>query len=143
MKPLSSLNSQIRQISDNSGTKSQHKEQLEIWADHFSALAVAPENQIIIDQNTIIPEPYTECYQIPTWEVITTALKSTPNKKSPGIDTIPSEFWKLVQDEEQPTSILAKLIHKLVLSAWNGGTISNKNNTSIVVPIPKKGDLTD
>ncbi|OMJ09128.1 hypothetical protein AYI70_g11112 [Smittium culicis] len=71
---------------------------------HFD-VTLTPENQYIHDLNEIIPEPYTECYRIPTWEVITAALKSTPNKKSPGIDSIPSEFWKLVQDEEQPTSV--------------------------------------
>ncbi|PVU86896.1 hypothetical protein BB561_006509 [Smittium simulii] len=36
---------------------------------------------------------------------ITTALKTTPSSKAAGIDTIPSELWKLVQDEIQQTSV--------------------------------------
>ncbi|PVU94223.1 hypothetical protein BB561_002720 [Smittium simulii] len=46
----------------------------------------------------------------PTWNDITTALKSTPSNKAAGIDGIPSKFRKLVQDETKPNKICGKLL---------------------------------
>ncbi|PVU95217.1 hypothetical protein BB561_001948 [Smittium simulii] len=44
------------------------------------------------------------------WSKIITALKYTPNTAE--TDTVPSEVWKLDQNEDEPESNLAKLILK-------------------------------
>ncbi|OMJ08365.1 LINE-1 reverse transcriptase-like protein [Smittium culicis] len=124
------------------------KNQIDIWSDHFESLA---KTQKIRNTTRIAElEPklrnvdyYMECDMVPTWNELTTALKHTPIRKSAGIDKIPSEVWKLVQSENAPESPLARLIYEMVQKAWKGGSISAVNNTSIVIPIPKKGDLSN
>ncbi|PVU98023.1 hypothetical protein BB561_000151 [Smittium simulii] len=74
-----------------------------------------------------------ECDIAPTWSDITTALKTTPSNKSAGIDTIPSELWKLIQDEIQPTSYLAKKINKTINKAWDNCNLIGTTNTSVVL----------
>ncbi|PVU91153.1 hypothetical protein BB561_004549 [Smittium simulii] len=72
---------------------------------------------------------FSECNITPTWNDITTALKTTPNNKAAGIDAIPSELWKLMQAETEPTSHLDKSINKLVNKAQN--KLANKLNALI------------
>ncbi|PVU95043.1 hypothetical protein BB561_002095 [Smittium simulii] len=84
-----------------------------------------------------------ECNITPTWNDITTALKSTPNNKAAGIDTIPSELWKLVQGETEPKSHLAILIYKLINKAWNECNLIGNTNTNVVLPIFKSGNCQD
>ncbi|PVU95652.1 hypothetical protein BB561_001674 [Smittium simulii] len=76
-------------------------------------------------------EKYCEYNITPTWNNITTALKTTPNNKA------------AVRDETEPKSHLAILINKLINKAWNECNLIGTNNTSVVVPIFKNGNRQD
>ncbi|OMJ13841.1 hypothetical protein AYI70_g8260 [Smittium culicis] len=86
---------------------------------------------------------YPECDNTILWSDITYALRDTPNNKAPGSDGVPTEVWKLVITEQSPTSSLAKLIHKIINIMYDTGVIPTCLETSVVVPVPKKGDLKD
>ncbi|OMJ15327.1 Transposon TX1 uncharacterized [Smittium culicis] len=123
-------------------------EKEKIWADYFEDMAKdvsgnsrGSEKWRKIEQIQI--KYYEECDRNITWVDIQRAIKATPNNKSPGIDGIPSELWKLVQEEKTPESHLSKLLVELILKMWNSAHIPKIFNTSIIVPIPKKGDLRD
>ncbi|OMJ27302.1 hypothetical protein AYI69_g3266 [Smittium culicis] len=86
---------------------------------------------------------YPECDRSVLWSDITDALRDTPNNKAPGADGVPSEVWKLVMAEPSPTTPLAKLIQKIINIMYGTWDIPQCLGTSIVVPVPKKGDLKD
>ncbi|OMJ14738.1 LINE-1 reverse transcriptase-like protein [Smittium culicis] len=120
-------------------------EKAAVWAKHFEELAKdfsgnsrkpTKWKSMCDSQSTY----YHECDNSITWNDITKALKSTPNNKAAGKDMIPSELWKLVEEEEVPTTNLAKLFYKLIKIIWDSAHIPEIFNTSIVIPIPKKGD---
>ncbi|OMJ23940.1 RNA-directed DNA polymerase from mobile element jockey, partial [Smittium culicis] len=129
-----------RQLVTDSETKA------EVWAAHFEELArdstgnsrSAEKWRDIGSDST---EVFTECDTPLSWTEIRAALKSTPNNKSPGSDGIPSEAWKLVQDEDEPTSPFAKLLLRLINGIWDAEKIPKQLDPSVVVPIPKKGDM--
>ncbi|PVU95224.1 hypothetical protein BB561_001945 [Smittium simulii] len=118
------------------------KECLAIWTNNFAKLAQkttnGDNNFSLFSLNKI--DVLSECDIAPTWSDITTALKTTPSNKAADIDTIPSELWKLVQNEIQPTSYLAKIINKTINKAWDNCNLIGTTNTSVVVPIFKSGN---
>ncbi|OMJ14847.1 Transposon TX1 uncharacterized [Smittium culicis] len=121
---------------------------IKIWANHFCELALDTtgnsqssdkwENLIAIDCDY-----YPECDYSILWTVITQVLEDTPNNKAPGADGVPSEIWKLVMAEPYTTSNLAKLLNKIINIMYDTGDITQCIETSIMVPVPKKGDLKD
>ncbi|OMJ18763.1 Transposon TX1 protein [Smittium culicis] len=124
------------------------QEKIKIWTNHFGELAKDAtgnsrstekwENLISSDCNY-----YPECDSTILWSDITNVLRDTPNNKAPGADGVPSEVLKLVMTEPSPTSSLAKLIHKIINLMYDTGDIPQWLETSVVVPVPKKGDLKD
>ncbi|OMJ23278.1 hypothetical protein AYI69_g5035 [Smittium culicis] len=91
----------------------------EVWAARFEELAKdSTGNSISAEKWSDIgsdsTDVFTECDTPLSWAEICAALKSTPNNKSPGSDGIPSEAWKLVQDEDEPTSPFEKLLLRLI-----------------------------
>ncbi|OMJ14278.1 Transposon TX1 protein [Smittium culicis] len=125
-----------------------YEEKSEAWAAHFEELAkdsIGNSRSAEKWSNMGIGSEavYTECNAILTWTEICASLKSTPNNKSPGSDGIPSEIWKLVQYEEEPTSPFAKLFFKSVNKIWKDEKIPQKLDPSVIVPIPKKGYMRD
>ncbi|OMJ22903.1 putative RNA-directed DNA polymerase from transposon BS [Smittium culicis] len=120
----------------------------EVWASHFEELAKdSTGNSRSAKKWRDIGKNYTaeftECDTPLSWAEICAALKSTPNNKSPGSDGIPSEVWKMVQYEDEPTSPLAKLILRLITGIWDAEKIPKQLDPSVVIPIPKKGDIRD
>ncbi|OMJ17200.1 Transposon TX1 uncharacterized, partial [Smittium culicis] len=120
----------------------------EAWAAHFEELAKDNTgnsrskekwSKIVNKSVGVFPD----CDAPLTWKEICGALKATPNNKSPGCDGIPSEIWKLVQHEEEPTSPFAKLLSRLVKGMWQAERMPKQMDPSVVVPIPKKGDMRD
>ncbi|CAF5195965.1 unnamed protein product, partial [Rotaria magnacalcarata] len=63
------------------------------------------------------------------------AINSLKRNKSPGSDGVTAE---MLQAGSEP---LSRQIHKLCNKAWHEGTIPEECGKSILVPIPKKGDL--
>ncbi|OMJ21067.1 Transposon TX1 protein [Smittium culicis] len=76
-------------------------------------------------------------------EETTKALNNTPNNKAPGVYGIPSEIWMVVIEEKSLTSDLAKIVYKIISTIYNTGNLPIFMTTSIVVTVPKKGDMRD
>ncbi|OMJ24705.1 RNA-directed DNA polymerase from mobile element jockey, partial [Smittium culicis] len=119
----------------------------EVWATHFEELAKdSTGNSRSADkwENIgTIPAVFPECDAPLSWAEICDALKTTPNNKSPGSDGIPSEVWKLVQNEKEPTSPFAKVTSRIINGIWDSENMPKQMDPSVVVPIPKKGDMRD
>ncbi|OMJ18674.1 hypothetical protein AYI70_g5218, partial [Smittium culicis] len=124
------------------------QEKIKIWTNHFGELAkdatgnsrCSNKWENLINTDT---DYYQECDNTILWSEITGALAETPNNKAPGAYGVPSEVWKLVMAEPSPTSSLAKLINKIINIMYDTGNIPQCLETSVVVPVPKKGDLKD
>ena len=63
------------------------------------------------------------------------AIHTLKCNKSPGSDGITAEMLQAGGQQ------LARQIHKLCNKAWYEGTIPEEGSRSILVPIPRKGDL--
>lgn len=118
---------------------------LEVWKNHFEALAKKEDNHIdfIINKNnnnSMITEMSDE--QI-NWNEIRIVVKQLKNNKAASDDLIPCEFYKLTQDEEVPTSRLAKAILELFQKILETGEMPESWKYCTIVPIHKKGDATD
>ncbi|OLY79708.1 LINE-1 reverse transcriptase-like protein [Smittium mucronatum] len=121
---------------------------LKVWENHFKNLATdttgnsrtADKWEPMLDYDI---ESFPECDEPIKWSEITTALKEIPNNKASGTDGIPNEVWKLIKSEISPTSKMAKIVFKILKSIWDTGNIPEIMSTSIVVPVPKKGNLSD
>ncbi|OMJ20951.1 LINE-1 reverse transcriptase-like protein [Smittium culicis] len=119
-----------------------------IWKNHFEDLAkdTSGNSRSSDKWQALLSEDqdyFPECDHSIKWEEITKALNNTPNNKAPGVDGIPSEIWMVVIEEKSPTSDLAKIIYKIISTIYNTGNIPSCMTTSIVVPVPKKGDMRD
>ncbi|OMJ14879.1 hypothetical protein AYI70_g7626 [Smittium culicis] len=132
----------------NKNLTTEKHEKIKIWTNHFGELAkdatgnsrCSNKWEIVINTDT---DYYPECDSTILWSDITDALRDTPNNKAPGADGVPSEVWELVMTEPSPTSSLAKLTHKIINLMYDTGNIPQCLETSVVVPVPKKGDLKD
>ena len=82
-----------------------------------------------------ITPPNDEDPQDILYEEVEKAIRSLKCHKSPSSDGITAEM--LQGGGEQ----LARQIHQLCNKAWHEGTIPEEWSKSILVPIPKKGDL--
>jgi hypothetical protein len=85
-------------------------------------------------------------------------LKPSGRRKSPGLDRITNEFLRTCcynntsssddssSDEnstDEYSSPLARCIFKMVKYSWENSHVPNSWNKAVVVPVPKKGDLSD
>ncbi|OLY85684.1 Thermolabile hemolysin, partial [Smittium mucronatum] len=107
-------------------------------APQFNRSAIKWESLLITDGDY-----FPECDTGIKWSDITMALSDTPNNKAPGSDGISGEVWKLVVSEKIPESKMAKIIFKIINIMYEAGEIPTNMDTSIVVPVPKKGDMKD
>lgn len=83
-------------------------------------------------------------------------LKDAGRRKSPGVDGVTNELLRCIgtsredfagdeagvggRDKRNP---LAVIIHKIVERAWSKAEVKREWDSAVVVPVPKKGDLTD
>lgn len=126
------------------------QEKEKVWAKHFEALAkdTTGNSRSGSYWESILPDvdkmPVRELCDDPlTWTEVSCALKATHNGKAAGTDKVPGELLKLTQEEEVPTSDLGKTLWNLLEKIWKSARIPKSYNSAMVVPIPKKGDLTD
>ena len=133
----------IHEISNNkkSAPKPSGKnpqERLTLWEDHFKKLlgqpALLPEDYST-DIETIVPQTL----PIPTHEFnkveLTTVIKTINSGKASGLDLIPAEVWKSGALQDQ----LLKVCNK----AFNIGECPVIWRKAAIIPVPKKGDLTN
>ena len=72
-------------------------------------------------------------------------LDNIARRKSPGPDGVTNEFLRCAIEEgleEGERSHLLRYISKLINHAWENTHIFEEWNSAVVVPVPKKGDLT-
>ncbi|CAF1527450.1 unnamed protein product [Adineta ricciae] len=91
-------------------------------------------NEVIKELEEITP-PNDEDPQDILYAEVQKAIYSLKCNKSPGSDGITAEMLQAGGEQ------LARQIHKLCNKAWHEGTIPEEWSKSILVPIPKKGDL--
>lgn len=85
-----------------------------------------------------------------SWPEMFDVIRRLGRRKSPGQDGIISEFLLPVteswnEDEEQPNDepncAMGKVLFRLLSKVWNMGYMPKAWENAVVVPIPKKGDL--
>ena len=121
----------------------ENSEKLEVWATHFESLSLTPtytgnREQYVVDERIA---SITDASI--TWIEVISELKCTANMKASGDDYIPSELYKLVQNENTPESNLAKWILVTIQKVFEEGIIPVEWRNCTVVPIFKKGDDRD
>jgi exonuclease III len=115
-----------------------------IWKDHFENLAQPCECETMFDGQVKQNDMISSISDAPiTWSEIACELKSTRKYKAAGDDLIPSEFYKLVENEESPNSNLAKMILIIINKVYSEGRVPEEWRNSTVVAIFKKGDTMD
>ena len=80
-----------------------------------------------------------------TWIETLAAIQSLGRGKAAGIDEIPAEFFRMTSNTDDalvPTSEMAQAVWKLVKAIWECEQVPESWETAVMVPIPKKGDLT-
>ncbi|CAF5052076.1 unnamed protein product, partial [Rotaria magnacalcarata] len=106
------------------------------WTQYCSSLYKDPGGgNGMIKELVDIEPPEDEVHQDILYSEVQTAINSLKRNKSPGSDGITAE---MLQAGGEP---LSRQIHKLCNKAWHEGTIPEEWGKSILVPIPKKGDL--
>ncbi|CAF5083158.1 unnamed protein product, partial [Rotaria magnacalcarata] len=106
------------------------------WTQYCSSLYKDPGGgNGMIKELVYIAPPEDEVPQDILYSEVQTAINSLKTNKSPGSDGITAE---MLQAGGEP---LSRQIHKLCNKAWHEGTIPEEWGKSILVPIPKKGDL--
>ncbi|OMJ18641.1 Transposon TX1 protein [Smittium culicis] len=121
---------------------------MEVWKTHFKNLTEdhsgnsksSEKWKSVIDNDVDI---FPECEECISWGEILTAIKKIPNKKASVIDGIPNEVYKLICDEKIPEPKFSKFLFRILENMCEKGEIPKNMKTSIVVLIPKKGDLKD
>ena len=114
------------------------EQRLNIWFEHFKSLLGSEQptpdlsipffNQRVADNLPISCKPFCAL----ELEVV---LKSLNSSKSPGLDNIPPSVWKLPSLHDDLLTFCNKaLIDGNIPKAWT---------TTSIIPIPKKGDLTN
>ena len=106
------------------------------WRDHFTEVLnrPAPTDRAIIRQDTPINEAIDTGYI--TKEEIRRAIGNMKNGKAAGIDSITVEMLKA--DVDETTNVLHMLFQKI----WDQEEIPDDWSKSLIVKLPKKGDLT-
>ncbi|CAB1120328.1 unnamed protein product [Ectocarpus sp. CCAP 1310/34] len=76
-------------------------------------------------------------------EEMVEALARIKRHKSPGNDGVPADFLELAGGEEGSQSPMGKTVLGMLNLIWKTRVIPTDRRESTVVPIPKKGDMTD
>ncbi|CAF4277996.1 unnamed protein product, partial [Rotaria magnacalcarata] len=124
-------------IRNQEGTMLQTKDDIKRrWTQYCSSLYKDPGGgDGMIKELVDIAPPEDEVPQEILYSEVQTAINSLKRNKSPGSDGITAE---MLQAGGEP---LSRQIHKLCNKAWHEVTIPEEWGKSILVPIPKKGDL--
>lgn len=117
---------------------------LDIWADYFASLS---KKELDCERPSLPTVHNSDISNITdaaiTWREITTVLKRLRKGKASGYDMIPGEVYKLVENEQEPTSGLARCIISIMNKVFLGNTFPETWMDCVIVPIFKKGDKLD
>jgi hypothetical protein len=126
-------------IRNKEGTILQSKEEVKHrWTQYCSSLYKDPGggDRMVKELEEITPVNNEDPQDI-LYSEVQEAIRTLKKNKSPGSDGITSEMLQAGGEQ------LAHEIHKLCNKAWDEGTIPGEWGKSILVPIPKKGDLSE
>jgi hypothetical protein len=129
----------INVIRNQQGTMLQSKDDIkQRWTQYCSSLYKDPGggDGMVKELEDIAP-PGDDDTQDILYSEVQTAIRALKRNKSPGSDGITAE---MLQAGGEP---LARQIHMLCNKSWHEGTIPEEWGRSILVPIPKKGDLSN
>jgi Reverse transcriptase (RNA-dependent DNA polymerase)/Endonuclease-reverse transcriptase/Domain of unknown function (DUF6451) len=126
-------------IRDQQGTMLQSKEDIkQRWTEYCSSLYKDPGGgDGTVKELEDISPPDDEGAPDILYSEVQTAIRALKKNKSPGSDGITAEMLQAGGDP------LTRQIHMLCNKSWHEGTIPEEWAKSILVPIPKKGDLSN
>jgi len=130
----------INVIRNQQGTMLQSKDDIkQRWTQYCSSLYKDPGggDGMVKELEDIAPPGDDDDTQDILYSEVQTAIRALKKNKSPGSDGITAE---MLQAGGEP---LARQIHMLCNKSWHEGTIPEEWGRSILVPIPKKGDLSN
>ena len=129
---------------------------LRTWARHYQELAAdATGHSRDHDfwrrrfEGVPVCEPLPGMDDAVTWGELNNVLARMPNRKAPGADGIPSEFFKTAvqstsdeaYDGVNPPSALGRMLLRMANRVLRTGQLPQQWQRALVVSIPKKGDL--
>ncbi|CAF3677816.1 unnamed protein product [Rotaria socialis] len=126
-------------IKNEDGTMAQSKDNVkERWTQYCSDLYKddGGGDEIVRELENISPS-YQDDSQDILYSEVNQAIQTLKSNKSPGSDGITAEMIQAGGEQ------LIHQIHALCNKAWNQGAIPKEWGKSILVPIPKKGDLNE
>lgn len=112
------------------------KEQEERWAEHFQEVLnkEVPEEPAAAQD---AEEDLDISIEPPTKEEIVEAIRDLKNGKAPGQDQLNAELFKCHPE------LAAEILLALFAKVWNGEGIPSDWSKGVIIPIPKKGTLSD
>ncbi|CAF3702999.1 unnamed protein product, partial [Rotaria socialis] len=126
-------------IKNEDGIMAQSKDkEKERWTQYCSGLYKdeGGGDEMVKELESIFPS-YEEDPQDILYTEVEQAIHTLKNNKSPGSDGITAEMIQAGGEQ------LIRQIHALCNKAWHQGVIPKEWGKSILVPIPKKGDLSE
>ena len=125
-------------IKDREGKRLVNEDEvLERWREHFEGVLNVPRPDIPLPEMGQAPEVITS---IDTGDIsvaeIRRAIHRLKNGKSPGMDAISAEMLKCSENDA------VKQLHLLFNSIWKEQRVPEDWKKSLIVKVPKKGDLT-
>ena len=108
---------------------------IERWRENYQELLDPPQRPYVNLQLAQC-SPYDINCEPPTWTEVKSAILKLKSRKVPGEDGIPAEALKT------DCTVLIDTLHSLFVTIWSTETIPMNWHTTIILPIPKGGDLT-
>ncbi|CAF4143408.1 unnamed protein product, partial [Rotaria magnacalcarata] len=126
-------------IKEQDGTMLQSKEHIkQRWTQYCGSLYEDKGGgEEIVKELELITPPYNDNTNEILYAEVKEAIYKLKKNKSPGIDEITAEMLQAGGEQ------LAQKIHELCNRAWKEETIPEQWGKAILVPIPKKGDLSE
>ena len=129
----------VNVLRNQEGTILQSKDEIkQRWTQYCSSLYKdhGGGEGMVKELEEISPPNNDDSYDI-LYSEVQEAIHTLKRNKSPGSDGITAEMLQAGGEQ------LARQMHKLCNKAWDEGTIPEEWGRSILVPIPKKGDLSN
>ena len=112
-------------------------ERIKLWEENFTNLLGRPASLTLHPEeiDTIISQTLPISVHEFTMEELTSAIRSTSSGKATGLDNIPAGAWKSAALLEHLLNVCNKV--------FNSGEAPNFWRKAAILPIPKKGGLTN
>jgi len=124
-------------IKDDQGkTLSTHEEQMKQWRHHFEAVLNCAEPAMLHDFTAETVPQLDICLEDFSVNEVQFAIRRLKNNKSAGLDNILAEYLKGGGD------VMVKTLTSICNRVWKLEEVPEDWKNGIIIPLPKKGDLT-